>query len=709
MIDLTNESKCLASLAVFRALYDKKASVYGIIQEFLTEIITSLRLHEIDITEITEKLNTSYDFEIPEAVVKTALSRLSFLTKDHGKFILTGKMEEPASNITQEMKENTEKHQKFIIKLFSFIEEKTGAPISEKNKEEIVHSTCAFLMNQNNGDKFSSHIAAFFISEKDNEEFRETIKQIREGVVLHTGLKFNADPNDTGSWTEDLTICIDTDILFIAAGYNGKLNKQLFEDLIKLIREANYKKRLIHLGYFSETKDEIERFFSAAEAIVRGEDKLDRAKTAMSAIVNGCKDPSEIIDKKLSFYKTIDDYGIRELASPQINNSENHKFNIISQELLTEIKNEAADSEAAEKKLNLLNYIAVQRKTLDCKAFEKCQYIFLTRNRTTINISLMRELKPEKSVPLATRPDFLTDRIWFKLNKGFGSQFYPKSFDAIAKAQIILSNKMGLAIEKKYKQITESYENGNLTLDQALETRAALMTEFRYPEEIEANNLERIIEIESTENVEEYIKEHYKFKEKSRQIEIENKNLKETVEKNQKAISEKDEEHLKKIESISTENKITAIGIQIENHNTMLQFVEDDILHLKDKEFSSIRANKIINPAIVTIAFIAITLFFLFAWKSIQKLPIDKESIKQLVAFSLFIIPLAINWYYKKLTTDDVKRKIDETSTLISEKIYSFDRTLLAKKEEDKVRIIQDIEKKENEKTTLQVIEKKLH
>lgn len=699
MIDLTNESKCLASLAVFRALYDKKANVYAIIQEFLTEIITSRALHEIDITEIAEILNSTYDFDIPEAVVKTALNRLPFLTKDHGKFIVTGKIEEPDSNITQAMKENTVKHQKFIIKLFSFIEEKTSTEISEKDKEEIVHSACAFLMNQNNGDKFSSHIAAFFISEKENEEFRETIKQIREGVVLHTGLKFNADPNDTGSWTEELTIFLDTDILFIAAGYNGDLNKQLFEDLIKLIQEANYKKRLIHLGYFPETKDEIERFFSAAEAIVRGDNTLDRARTAMSAIVNGCKEPSEIVDKKLSFYRKMENYGIREMKSPQINNPENQKFNVINQDLLIEIKNDATDEDTAEKKLNLLNYIAIQRKTLECKAFEKCQYIFLTRNRTTINISQMKELKPEKSVPLATRPDFLTDRIWFKLNKGFGAQFYPKSFDAIAKAQIILSNKMGLAIEKKYKLITESYENGKLTLSEALETRAALMTEFRHAEDIEPNNLERIIEIESSENVEEYIAEHYKFKEKTRQMEIENQHLKETVEKNQKAISEKDDEHSKKIESISNENKIAAIDILITSKKTMLQLVDDDILHLKDKESSSIRANKIINPVIVSIVIIAITLFCFFSWKFIQKIPFDKESINQLIAFLLFITPLAINWYYKKVTIDDVKGKIDEISTLFSEKLYSFDKTLLAKKEEDKIRIAREIKTIENEKS----------
>lgn len=86
MTKTIEESKCLASLAVFRELYNSEKDIYGIISEFLLEQIISNSKHSFNLSEITNLLNESYDFSIPEAVVRTSLNRIKSITKSEGLY-----------------------------------------------------------------------------------------------------------------------------------------------------------------------------------------------------------------------------------------------------------------------------------------------------------------------------------------------------------------------------------------------------------------------------------------------------------------------------------------------------------------------------------------------------------------------------------------------------------------------------------------------
>ncbi|MDO5106261.1 hypothetical protein [Capnocytophaga sp.] len=87
MREIKEESKCLASLAVFRELYNNDKDVYSVICEFLREIISSHGKYQFTLTEITALLNDTYDFKIPEAIVNTSLSRFkTTLKKESGLF-----------------------------------------------------------------------------------------------------------------------------------------------------------------------------------------------------------------------------------------------------------------------------------------------------------------------------------------------------------------------------------------------------------------------------------------------------------------------------------------------------------------------------------------------------------------------------------------------------------------------------------------------
>ncbi|HNE05596.1 MAG TPA: hypothetical protein PLT08_13805 [Anaerolineales bacterium] len=87
MKNVKEESKLLASLTVFRELYDKQKDVYGVIAEFLKEVIVKNGKRKFNTTEITNLLNNSFDFSLPEAVVNTAIKRLN-LPKEDGVYIV---------------------------------------------------------------------------------------------------------------------------------------------------------------------------------------------------------------------------------------------------------------------------------------------------------------------------------------------------------------------------------------------------------------------------------------------------------------------------------------------------------------------------------------------------------------------------------------------------------------------------------------------
>ena len=146
----------------------------------------------------------------------------------------------------------------------------------------------------------SKVLRSFLIKNKENQDFKNQIDTIKEGVVLYTGIKFNTNITEVGSWKYDFTIFIDTEILFHYAGYNGELYKSLFNDFYSYVKEVNANNpNRIKLMFFKEVKIEIENFFRTAEDIVEGINSAIIENTAMNTIVNGCKSKSDIVEKKV--------------------------------------------------------------------------------------------------------------------------------------------------------------------------------------------------------------------------------------------------------------------------------------------------------------------------------------------------------------------------------------------------------------------------
>ena len=94
MDKIKEESRYLASLAVFREFYNNQKDIYGVISEFLNGVITSNKKYKFNLTEIKNLLNKTFEFDIPEAVIHTSLKRLSYLTLAQGTYSVNINLEE---------------------------------------------------------------------------------------------------------------------------------------------------------------------------------------------------------------------------------------------------------------------------------------------------------------------------------------------------------------------------------------------------------------------------------------------------------------------------------------------------------------------------------------------------------------------------------------------------------------------------------------
>lgn len=530
MRQIKEDNRLLASLAVFRELYNSEKDVYGIISIFLADLIKIENLYSFSLNEITSKLNNTFEFEIPDAVVRTSLGRLTFLKKHQGAYLVTDFSNIDTDTFDQKRQTIQSNNETIIDNLFKFIEAEKKVTLSEKDKEKISHSFCCFLLDVNNGDEYVEYVTSFILKREADADFKQQLNLIREGVILYSGIKYNNNINDLGTWRTELTIFIDTEILFHIAGFNGGLYQKLATDFLNYVREINQKaqKKLIKLKYFEEVKNDIENFFTKARHLIEGNERPYPNVTAMVSIVNGCKSAADILGKKSDFYTLLKSYGIEEDNFRDYFNPNNHKYNIVSQDIIESVSKEI--DKDAEPFLRFLNYVSIHRKEANSNNFENIGFLLLTGNSTTLKVAWNELMKDEGFVPTATHLSFLTNKFWFKLNKGFGKASLPTSFDIITKSQIILSKVLNDNVGAKYEELQNDYNKGKLTEEQAKARIIDLRNQVRKPEEIKNDTVNDVLNAITEDSLEKFIEEQTHFKIKAEEQQENNVKLIEQLE-----------------------------------------------------------------------------------------------------------------------------------------------------------------------------------
>jgi hypothetical protein len=522
------ENKLIASVVVFKELHDNNKDIYDIIAEFLKAGIIDKKKWQFNSTEITLLLEEVFDFKLPEAVIKTTLKnrliKSKFVELEKGEYSVINIEEKIDNDFEINYQNKKDIYQKTENDFIKYIEEKNLTKLSELEKTKVQENIRHYLLGNGVNEPYTQQISSFIIENKDNKEFRDRLNVVKEGVVLYTGIRYTANLNELGHWKNDLTIFLDTAILFNFAGYNGEIYKEIFNDFHKLVKEINLnpknKGKIIKLKFFEETEKEIMDFFHVASLITEGKMSLNPSKTAMKEIINGCSSKSDILVKRNKFFIDLQTSGIT--IEEDKNYYENHNYNVEGDTLISILKQKSVDNkkhfneEDCKDYLKLFTKINVLRKGENDKGFEKSKFIILTGNGFIHYLAHNNLIKEnEKDIPFATDIDYITNKFWFKLKKGFGkSEDLPKSFDIITKAQIILSSQLNNTVQEKFTALNEKFKSGEISKEEAISLNYTLRENILKPEEISEISLEKSLAFINEFTIEEHIREKEFFKQK---------------------------------------------------------------------------------------------------------------------------------------------------------------------------------------------------
>lgn len=526
------ENKLIASIVVFKELHDNNKDIYDIISEFIKAGIIHQKKWSFNSTEITLLLENIFDFKLPEAVIKTTLKKRliksKFLTFKDGSYSVTNieTKIDPHFESNYENKKSIYKETEY--EFIKYIEDEKEQSLSKTEINEIIKNLNQFLLGNDVNEKYTQDISSYIIKNKNNKEFKERLNVVKEGLVLYTGIRYTADINELGKWNNELTIFLDTEILFYFFGYNGEVYKEIFNDFYKLVREinANSETKKIKLKYFTEIEKEINDFFQVASLIIDNKKHLNPSKTAMKEIVNGCVTKSDIIVKQNKFFIMLKTAGI--LKEDEFDYYKDYSHNIEGTEVLKELKQKSIDKkrefneESCLNHLKLFTKINTLRKGINNQGFDKSKYIILTGNRFIHYLAHNKNIKDnEKDIPFATDIDYITDKFWFKLKKGFGkSEDVPKSFDIVTKAQIVLSSQISNTVQEKYTALNEKYKAGKITKEEAISLNYELRESTLKPEEITEITVTDSLYFINNFSIEDHIREQAVLKQKVAEGEI---------------------------------------------------------------------------------------------------------------------------------------------------------------------------------------------
>ena len=367
-----------------------------------------------------------------------------------------------------------------------------------------------------------------------------------EGSIIYIGLNHNI--NETGSLTKKLTLFLGTEVLFSLLGLNGEIYKQLAEDFIAQVNNANLNGTKISLRYFSEVREEIDSFFDSARLIVEG--KLSIFDTvAMKFIVNNSSTPTDVTVKKSDFfYRLRTQYCILEDDNKNYYSPDKNAYNL-----------ESLDHSDPQEQTSwkFVSHINKLRKGTVFANNTDAEYLLVTNTRATLKASKEQSDNDKIKTGLDLTNDYavsvnrITNILWYKLGNGFGKKNYPFNVNTVLKARLVLASSISHNVSEIYRLTKEQHQNGEITDDQLAARIITLKNKPVLPEELAGDSIEDIMDF-SDEYLSRFEEEVNQNKEALKEKEKEIRNIER---QRQYEISEKDKTIAIKDLLISEQNK----------------------------------------------------------------------------------------------------------------------------------------------------------
>lgn len=590
-MSMPNTTSLLASFATLKALSDDKkyTNAYQILSEFICYIICTKRLYSFSAVEMKHDLGLIFGFDVPEAVVKTSCKSIKNITKesnaytvDRGAFIFDTSFEKA--------KKEAENTQASIIEpLMEYIQSKN--PKRDVDANNVTQALIAFLMgDQTNGfSQYTDAIGEFILKNEENAHIQEALSAIQEGSIWYIGINHNI--NETGSITKPLTFYLGTEVLFSLAGYNGEIHRQLANDFLAQVKNANQNAEKVRLRYFSKTKEEINAFFGSASLIAEGKARINPT-VAMNSILNSCLTASDVAVKQADFYYYLRySLGIIEDEKKEYYSPEDEPYNLESLEFTSE---DDQESWRFVSHINKLRRGKVSANNIDAG------FIYVTNSKNTLKTSESQVQKTkgehqlERISDYAISLDKATNLLWYKLGSGFGRKSYPSSINAVIKAKVVLASAISHSVAEVYSKTSDQYKNGEISRDQLTARIITLYKKPILPEELDGDSIEDCLNF-SPEFLSRYEEEvrinrlalkekEAQLIEKDRLIELQNDQqaaeAKKLADEKAKQLMEKDETIKQKSQRINeVEAKMNAMATELDEY------------HKKDKARAKRREN----------------------------------------------------------------------------------------------------------------------
>lgn len=500
----TNDfSGLLASYSVTKTLYDTGKDLFDILVKYITVVILENRKYSFDLTWITSQLNSMGGFNLREPVVKTCLKQM------HINHVGVDYACDPSAlQVDKDWKkafDESRNDNQYLINVFAeYLKNNVEGLNHEYDEREISETIKEYLMDEiaPSDSQRNKYFSEFVVDRSDDERVNSVLRNLKEGLIIHEGIKYCDDVSEVNSsWKGRITLILDTEVLMGICGLNSCLLQEYCRDFINYVKELNLKAKKgnhISLRYFSETHDEIENFFGVARRIIKGLDIADPTKEAIQQITSGCESLSELERRRSLFYDTLEKMGIvkvdRDFYDQHI--QDNITYNIEEYSIEEKYSREwNVSREDIHRSMAALSHINILRKGKSDLPFEKCEATFVTATNRTKKLAFATEIYKESDAPLATSLEFVINRFWFRLHKGFGEGSKPSTLDMISQARTILSGMLTDRVYSEYQKLKCEYENGKMSKEQFVIANNDLKDQLRRPEEIDSERIEMEIQM----------------------------------------------------------------------------------------------------------------------------------------------------------------------------------------------------------------------
>ena len=508
----------IASYSLFGKL-SNRMDIKDVITSFIDSIIAekiSDFYYGVSDFEVRVWLEDEFMFSLPHSIVNQCLRKMECLDKRDGKYYLRKEHATDMTSLKKELETEVDSNDHFMNDVYIYIEKTSNKNLSMHDKQEIAKNVYTFILEQGLEkeyvtNKYDQYISAFII-EHGAVRYSEQIRAIKEGAILLTGLAHNNSVIRQKKWIEPFSIYIEMEEFFNLAGYNGTIFQEVAKDTFSLISEINKSHKVIYLKCFNDVSESINQYFETAADLLEKNLAYTANTTAMKTILAGCRTTSDVIDKQVQFEDLLDSYDIEFVDLKDI--VENKEFNMSSGERINDLKIEDP------KILDKITQINIIRKNQLFYDFTKSKSIILTEWSKLIyasnNIIQMeaegRPLSPDKNrnhltldeqkpVPYHATMYYLSARLWYDLNKGFGNNGLPKSLDVVSKARIIMADRLQEKLEPEFDKAIQKLNSGEWSSEKAEKAIAIMKSRSFRPEDVNENNVSEIVEVLSADNI----------------------------------------------------------------------------------------------------------------------------------------------------------------------------------------------------------------